>query len=181
MKTPRCLLLVGLALLLSACAPLSSPPPGPPPSAAQGEALYQEAAAALLAGRHAQARAGFQGLAASPACPPELARRARYGLAATALAAARTPQEAAQALDLWRAWVREAPPAALREDPRLLGPLVEGLGSCLAAGALATPGDKRLREDNARLQDENARLRRQLADLETLHQEMNQRKNRLGR
>lgn len=155
---------------------------GPPPVAADQDRAYQEAVNALQAGRAAEAQARFARLA-TVADNPALARQARYGQAAAALAGARNAGEARQALELWRAWRETAPARLDREDPRLLAPLVEGLGACLAAqgGAAGREETERLNQRVKRLQDENALLKRQLAELEELQRELSQRKNRLNR
>jgi hypothetical protein len=179
-------LLLGLALGLTGCSLLESPPPPPEtpaPPHAQGQALYEDAVAALMAGDAAKAMAWFGGLAQST---PDagLKRRARYGQAASALAAARTPQQAAAAQELWRAWQKESPPSLTQEDPRLLSPALQGLAACLAARPAAPEAGGESRETQgrlARLQEENQRLKQQLSDLEALHKELLERKNRLGR
>lgn len=179
MRPPRALagaLLLGwLALGLAGCS-LVEPqgPKVPPPPHAQGQALYEDAVAALQAGKHATAQAWFQSLAHSTP-DPALARRARYGAAAAAQAGA--------ALELWRAWQREAPPSLPAEDPRLLAPALANLEACLTARPAPAPkadnGETQARL--ARLNEENQRLKKQLADLEALHKELLERKNRLGR
>jgi hypothetical protein len=191
LPTPLLALLLGLALGLSlslaGCSLLEEPPPSSPaaplPPPAQGQALYEDAVAALMAGDSATAAAWFGSLAQST---PDLGlkRRARYGQAAAALAAARTPQQAGTALALWRAWQKESPPSLTQEDPRLLTPALQGLTACLAARPAAAEGGGDNREIQgrlARLQEENQRLKQQLHDLEALHKELLERKNRLGR
>lgn len=191
----RTLLLVSLAVvpgLLAGCS-LTQPAPGgqtPPPGLAAGpptplvepERAYQEAVSALQAGRAAEAQARFTRLAAV-ADHPGLARKARYGLAVSALVGARNASDARQALELWKAWRDSAPARLDQEDPRLLAPLVEGLGACLTAqgGAVGREETERLNQRVKKLQDENALLKRQLAELEELQRELSQRKNRLNR
>ncbi|MFH1034393.1 MAG: hypothetical protein V1806_07790 [Pseudomonadota bacterium] len=174
-------LVLALLLGLAGCSlPWPGEPPSPPlASPAQGQALYQEAAEALLAGDLATARAGFDRLVQS-AGDVGLQRRARLGQAATALAAARAPGQAAAALDMWRAWLAEPSPGLTSEDLRLLTPALNGLEACLAAGP--TPRARQdYRESQARLEQENQRLKKQLGDLEALHKELLERRNRLGR
>jgi len=185
---PRALASLALFLALAGCslgeppAPPEAPPETPAPPHSQGAQLYEDAVAALLASRHTTALAWFSDLA-NTAGDPALKRRARYGQAAAALAAARTPQTAAQAQDLWRAWQQEAPPVQDQEDPRLLAPALAGLEACLAARP--TPegreGFQQLKQRLAKMQEENQRLKKQLADLEALHKELTERKSRLGR
>lgn len=195
MTRVRNLLLIILALvpgLLTGCS-LTQPQPqgeaippglagGPPPALADQDRAHQEAMSALQAGRFAEAQARFARLA-TVADNPALARQARYGQAAAALAGARTPGEARQALELWRAWREAAPTRLGQEDPRLLTPLVEGLAACLAAqgGANGREETERLNQRVKKLQDDNALLKRQLAELEELQRELSQRKNRLNR
>ncbi|MBI4798407.1 MAG: hypothetical protein HY794_06675 [Desulfarculus sp.] len=189
MKRPSLLSLALLGLLLAGCSLMREPAPPaapaeetPAPARSQGVQLYEDAATALLSGRHATASAWFAGLAQSTT-DPLLRRKARFGQAAAALAAARTPTQASKALELWRAWQGEAPPLTDQEDPRLLGPALMGLETCLASRpspqARAEQGE--LQQRLVRLQEENQRLKKQLADLEALHKELSERKNRLGK
>lgn len=189
MKPWPALAVMALALLCTGCAGTGQPAaPGVPGRAletsvppAAGLRLYEDASAALLAGRPAEAARLFAALAQGE--DPVLARQARYGQAAAALAGARTPAEAQAALARWQAWRREAPPAPASEDPRLLAPLVEGLGACIAArdGQAGREEMERLKAKNAKLGAENAQLKQQLQELEALQRELSQRKNRLNR
>lgn len=185
------LIALGLAALCAGCA--APPPPSTQPPEVSGRALdaegtgartmlpYEDAVEALLAGRAAEAQARFEVLARSE--DPLLARKARYGAAAAALAGARTPAEAQAALARWQAWRKEAPQAQAQEDPRLLAPLVDGLAACVAARTGLANRDEleRLKTKNAKLSEENAQLRKQLKDLESLQRELSERKNRLNR
>lgn len=179
---PLALVLWGLLLAGCSLTQEPAPPAVPAPPRAQGAQLYQEAADALLAGRAETAAAWFASLAQSTP-DPLLRRQARFGQAAAALAAARTPAQAAAAQELWRAWQAQAPAAMEQEDPRLLGPALKGLESCLASrpGAQARAEQRELQQRLGRLQEENQRLKKQLADLEALHKELGERKNRLGK
>ncbi|MFZ5587904.1 MAG: hypothetical protein ACOZHQ_18465 [Thermodesulfobacteriota bacterium] len=182
---------LALALTLGGCAappPAKAPPPlGPAGQALEGQAgaagalRYEDAAQALLAGRAAEAQRQFEALAQAE--DPLLARKARYGAAAAALAGARAPAEAQAALARWQAWRGEAPQALTQEDPRLLAPLVEGLAACLAARVSLAGRDEleRLKARNAKLGEENAQLKKQLKELEALQRELSERKNRLNR
>ena len=179
------IMLLGLLPSLPGCSLLEPPAPAPgtpAPPHAQGQALYEDAVAALQAGNYPTAQAWFQGLAQSSP-DPGLKRRARYGQAAAALAAARTPAQAAAALELWRAWQKDMPPALPSEDPRLLTPALQGLEACLAArpAPAAKADNGELQARLARLSEENQRLKKQLGDLEALHKELLERKSRLGR
>jgi DNA repair exonuclease SbcCD ATPase subunit len=50
----------------------------------------------------------------------KIARKARYGLACTYLSLAENPEDVGEALTLWNAWSRQAPPDLEDEDPRIL-------------------------------------------------------------
>ncbi|MBI5524130.1 MAG: hypothetical protein HY910_16005 [Desulfarculus sp.] len=184
MKRRSLLFLALFGLLLAGCSLMRepAPPAAPAPPASQGAQLHEDAVAALLAGRAETAAAWFASLAQSTP-DPLLTRKARFGQAAAALAAARSPAQAAAAQELWRAWQAEAPPRLDQEDPRLLAPALMGLEACLASrpSPQARAERQQLEGRLNKLQEDNQRLKKQLADLEALHKELSERKNRLGK
>jgi hypothetical protein len=55
----------------------------------------------------------------------KIARKARYGLVCAKLSLAKDPEKVREALMLWDAWSKNAPPDMEHEDPRILGPLLK--------------------------------------------------------
>jgi len=142
---------------------------------------YGKAEAAYAGGDYRRAAELFDALG-KDASDPVLARRAAYGLACSLLMSAETREEYKGALGKWNQWAAMAPVDGTREDPRMLGPLLQ---------ILRQPGDGREapRPSKAdadcakRLADKDKEVRllnNQIKALEKIHREIQERKKEIS-
>ncbi|MDM8522561.1 hypothetical protein QUF80_04245 [Desulfococcaceae bacterium HSG8] len=107
----------------------------------------------------------------------EMRRIALYGLACARLIMARTPAMFSKAIQLWKNWSEIAPASLVTEDPRMLTPLLHRKKRICEKDIKAKAKEiRRLRYKLEKLKKENKLLEHQIEALETIHQDIREKK-----
>ncbi len=155
--------------------------------------IFQSAMQAFQAAEYDTARKEFQTVLDS-ATDPVIARKARFGVACSAMAGATNEAELKQAQQLFEEWALKAPSELKSEDPRLLYPVLKDYYLLTTTTILELrehcqdlrKQNSRLNQEKKALQDqcesledqcaglaeENAKLQQKLEALEKLHDEL---------
>ena len=122
------LLLAGVSI--GACTTPKKPPVLEPPPKTNAAELdtWDEGVQAFRKGDYNKAMALFEFLSESTG-DETIYRKALYGLASTRLILAQNAGEFNEALDLWDCWSQQVPSEIEMEDPRLMTPFLDRVGS----------------------------------------------------
>lgn len=101
-----------------------------------------------------------------------LRRRALYALACARLILSENPDTFRTSLSLWETWTGDALPDSETEDPRMLTPLLQQMVHLKAL----EKENRRLKTRMGYLKRENLRLTEQIETLETIHQDIQEKK-----
>ena len=159
----RALCLLAFVLLLSSCAPVEKsifPKKDIVLTQSEEKNPFEPVMKAFEAGDYEAAKEGF--ISVLETSVDELIRRkARFGIACTAFAAASDEQELKKALQLWERWAIEAPEFLENEDPRLLHPVLRDYYIQFSSQV------KKLKEDCERLKEQRAALGMEKKELQS--------------
>ena len=169
--------------------PAVAPPPPPPPAAADAavpncgaarETLYDEGVCAYDAGEIKRAVSLWRE-ALKVETDHALRQRTRFALATVRLSQAASDTEYAAALDLFDAWAKASPPGGSGEDPRFLLPVLHAVRPAAVLkdqkAAMERECAKKL---TAREEQVRKSLQQQVRALETIHQQIQEKKKGLS-
>ncbi|SMC21504.1 hypothetical protein SAMN02746041_01193 [Desulfacinum hydrothermale DSM 13146] len=116
---------------------------------------------------------------------PRLQQQALFAMACMRLIQAKSPEEFRSAVNVWELWKKQYQPSRDCEDPRLLTPLLQNLPAMQERALLSqklkeqprtSHCTKRLEEKDKEIQE----LRKRLRALESIHQEIEEKKKGLA-